>query len=100
MENTNKWVQTIKNILFANGVICDSEQFLTEDILDLITQTQQETLEWCLKEIGEEYEQGTTVVQFKDGTSLLFTNQESLYDINTFIKYLKLTIKKKMGGKE
>ena len=29
-------IKTIQNILFANGVKCDSEQFLIEDILGLI----------------------------------------------------------------
>ena len=73
---------------------------LAKEISNLITQAQQETLEWCEKQIGECYKQGITTVQFKDGTSLIFTCQESLYDVNSFIKHLKQTIKqRKEGGK-
>ena len=94
---TNKWVEIMKSS------VSDTVKFTNlfyrvksvQDLKDLLTQTQQETLEWCEKQIGECYKQGITTVQFKDGTSLLFTCQESLYDVNSFIKHLKQTIKQR-----
>ena len=41
-KELDKMATTIKSILFANGVKCDSEQFLIEDILALLTQQRTE----------------------------------------------------------
>lgn len=43
MKTIQDRIQTLKNIFFANGVKCDSEQFLIEDINNLIKEVEEET---------------------------------------------------------
>lgn len=46
-------IEILKNIFFANRVKCDNEQFLIEDINNLIKEVQEETR----KEVYEECKQ-------------------------------------------
>lgn len=62
MKNKNKWVEEIYDVLYEKSVLSGGifgVRVLHEDgwpidkLVKLITQTRQDTLEWCLKEVVE-----------------------------------------------
>jgi hypothetical protein len=100
----NKWARekkqvenVCKNIELLKGVPVDMpDEFvgrIWDRVKNLITQTQQETLEWCLKEVVGKDEAVNVPTKIRD-----FSLEFGKNIRNDFRRKQRQTIKKKMGG--
>jgi len=100
---TNKWVERLEGKLLDLSYKHDNEITMAiDDIVHLITQTQQETLEWCLKEVVGKDDRPEMQCSYPElgKLSIDMAMFKTAIERNQFRKQMRQTIKQRKEGKE